>query len=320
MQVVHGYRALSSAGPQRVIALGNFDGVHVGHRALLERTVTRARELGAQAWAFTFDPHPSAILAPGRSPAQITTLARKLELFAAAGLHGCVVEPFDAAFAARSGDEFVDDLLIEHLHARAIVVGWDFTYGRGRQGDVSTLRAHGERRGIEVEVIAQVMVNGEGASSTKVRQHLIAGELAAAQRLLGRCYDVDGIVVHGAKRGRTIGIPTANVAANGVILLPKGIYAVRMSVDGGPMLDAVASLGTNPTFVASGGITLEVHVLEFDQDIYDRAVRVQFVGKLRDEAKYDSIDALIEQIHRDIADGRALLANSPTLSTSAKSP
>ena len=311
MQVVHGYRALDGAAQKRVIALGNFDGVHVGHRALLDCTVARARQLGAEAWAFTFDPHPSAVLAPGRSPALITTLARKLELLADAGLHGCVVEPFDAAFAARAGDDFVDELLIESLGACAIVVGWDFTYGRGRQGDVNTLRAHGERRGIEVHVIAQVMVDGEGASSTRIRQHLMTGDLPAARRLLGRAYDVDGVVVHGAKRGRTIGIPTANVAASGPLLVPKGIYAVRLSVDGGPMLDAVASLGTNPTFVASGGVTLEVHVFDYDQDIYDRAVRVQFVGKLRDEAKYDSIDALVEQIHRDIVDGRKVLANSP---------
>jgi riboflavin kinase/FMN adenylyltransferase len=237
----------------------------------------------------------------------LSSLDRRIELLGQAGADAVVIEPFTRELAGCPPEEFVDDLLIAALRAHAIVVGYDFSYGRSRAGTTDTLRAHGNRAGVEVEVVSPIEVGGEIASSSRVRADLGAGELAAAERLLGRRWDVDGTVVHGAKRGRAIGIPTANIRPTSDLPLRPGIYAVTLSVEGGPPLPAVASLGTNPTFVDSGGLVLEVHVLDFEGDLYDRRVRTAFVGWLRDEARFDSVDALIAQIHQDIVAARGML-------------
>jgi riboflavin kinase/FMN adenylyltransferase len=282
--------------PAAAVAIGNFDGVHLGHRAL----VARARARGPLAVALTFDPHPGALLSPTGAPPAITTLERKLELLADAGADAAIIEPFTHALAALAPDAFVDAILLGATRATSIVVGYDFCYGARRAGTIDTLRA---RAGVPVDVVDPVSVAGEVASSTKIRGLLAAGEVAAAAQLLGRRYDVDGVVVHGAHRGRTIGVPTANVAPAAPILARPGIYAVTL--DGRP---AVASLGTNPTFTPAANLVLEVHVLDFDGDLYDRTVRVGFVARLRDEAKFDSVAALVAQIHLDIAAARRLFA------------
>jgi riboflavin kinase/FMN adenylyltransferase len=287
------------------VAIGNFDGVHLGHRALIQRARELADARGLAAVALTFDPHPHALLSPHGAPPQLTSLERRAELLEQAGADVVVALPFTREVAALSPDAFCDDILLSGVRARAIVVGYDFAYGRERAGNVETLRAHG---GATVDVIAPVEVAGEVASSTHVRAHLRAGELAAAERLLGRRWDVDGTVVHGAKRGRAIGVPTANIRPDSDLPVCGGIYAVTLAVDGGTPLPAVASLGTNPTFVDSGALVLEVHVLDFDGDLYDRHVRITFVARLRAELKFDSVDALIAQIRRDIDAARQALA------------
>jgi riboflavin kinase / FMN adenylyltransferase len=306
MQVVHGHR-LAPAWGRAVIAIGNFDGVHLGHRAL----IARARELGAARGAvtvaLTFDPHPSVVLAPARAPVMLTSLARRLELLAEAGVDVVVIEPFTHALAGASPDKFVDDVVICGLHACAIVVGYDFSYGHGRTGNVEALRAHGAGAGVEVAIVAPVEVDGEIAASTRVRSRLRAGDLPGAARMLGRPWDVDGVVGHGAERGRAIGVPTANVVPELPLAIAPGIYAVTLSVEGGPAMPAVASLGTNPTFVAAGQLVLEVHVLDWRGDLYDRRVRTTFVARLRDELWFDSVEALVEQIRRDIIAARAAL-------------
>jgi riboflavin kinase/FMN adenylyltransferase len=218
-----------------------------------------------------------------------------------------VIEPFTRELAAKSPHAFIDDIVLGACGARAIVVGYDFSYGAGRSGTTDALRAHGGRAGIEVAIVDAVTIDGEVASSTKIRQHLRAGDLGAAQRLLGRRWDLDGVVVHGAKRGRTIGVPTANIKPDSDLPLRAGIYAVTLAVDGEAPMPAVASLGTNPTFVEKGGLILEVHVLDFDGDLYDRHARTTFVEHLRDEAKFDSVEALIEQIRADIDAARRAL-------------
>ena len=306
MHVIRGHQH-APAWPGAAVAIGNFDGVHVGHRALIRRARELADAHGAIAAALTFDPHPSAVLAPTGGPPMLTSLARRIELLGEAGADAVVVEPFTRELAGLAPSAFVDDVVLGALRARAIVVGYDFTYGQARAGTPDALRAHGNRAGVEVAVVAPVDVAGEVASSSRVRAHLADGELAAAERLLGRRWDVDGVVVHGAKRGRALGIPTANIRPDADLPLAPGIYAVTLSVEGGAPRAAVASLGTNPTFVAGGGLVLEVHVLDFDGDLYDRRVRTGFAARLRDEARFDSIDALIAQIHRDIAAARAVL-------------
>ena len=207
---------------------------------------------------------------------------------------------------------FVDEILAGALGARHVVVGADFCYGRGRAGTVATLTADGARAGFATIVVPPVMVGDRPASSTRARAALTAGDLDGARALLGHGYDVDGVVVRGAGRGKGLGIPTANVAPDGAILASPGIYAVTLArLDrGGAPLPAVASLGTNPTFVEGGGLVLEVHVLDFDADLYGERVRVEFVARLRDEARYDSVAALLAQIDRDIADARARLSGS----------
>lgn len=307
MQVVRGYQH-APAWPGAAIAIGNFDGVHVGHRALIARARELADAHDAAAVALTFDPHPSAVLGSRGGPPMISSLERRLELFAEAGLDAAVVEPFTPQLAGLAADAFVDDVLLFGLRARALVVGYDFTYGQGRSGTTTALRAHGSRAGVEVAIVAPVEIDGEVASSTKIRGYLQAGDVDRAARLLGRSWDVDGVVVHGAKRGRTIGVPTANIKPASDVVVAPGIYAVTLAADGGPPLRAVASLGTNPTFVEQGGLVLEVHVLDWDGDLYGRTVRTTFVARIRDELKFESVDALVAQIRADIDVARQKLS------------
>lgn len=307
MQVVHGHRS-APAWDGAAIAIGNFDGVHVGHRALVARAREIAAGLGARTVALTFDPHPSALLAPDHAPCMLTSIARRAELLGAAGVDAVVVEPFTRELASLAADAFIDDLVLGALRARAIVVGYDFSYGHGRTGTVATLEAHGRRAGIAVAIVAPVTVDGDIAASTRIRSQLRAGEVERAARMLGRPWDVDGVVVHGAQRGRAIGVPTANIHPEIPLAIAPGIYAVTLAVEGGPAMPAVASLGTNPTFVTGGGLVLEVHVLDFAGDLYDRRVRTTFVARLRDEHKFDSVEALVAQIQQDIRDARATLS------------
>jgi riboflavin kinase/FMN adenylyltransferase len=307
MQVVYGHHN-APAWRGAAIAIGNFDGVHLGHRALIARARELAAARDALAVALTFDPHPSTLLAPTRVPLLLTSIERRIELLAEAGVDAVVVEPFTRELAGVSPEAFVDDVMIGALRARAIIVGYDFRFGQGRTGTVEALRAHGVHAGIEVAILPAVTVDGEIAASTKIRGHLRAGELARAERMLGRPWDVDGVVVHGAERGRAIGVPTANIVPEVELAIAPGIYAVTLGVEGGPAMPAVASLGTNPTFVDHGGLVLEVHVLDWTGDLYDRRVRTTFIARLRDEQKFESVGALVSQIGRDIAQARAALA------------
>ncbi|MCE9579447.1 MAG: bifunctional riboflavin kinase/FAD synthetase [Deltaproteobacteria bacterium] len=307
MDVFDGVDALPAL-PTPVVALGNFDGVHLGHRALFAATIRAARAIGGTAVALTFAPHPSTILAPARAPRLLTARARKLELIAAAGIDATVIVPFTPATAQLSADEFIDGIVVRALAARHVVVGWDFCYGRARAGTVETLRAHGARAGFAVEVVDKVEIDGAVASSTGIRAALTIGDVAAARQLLGRPPEVTGVVVHGKKLGRTIGVPTANVAPDTELVLGPGIYACRLVTADGIARDAVASLGTNPTVTQNGPIVLEVHVLDWQGDLYDQRVRVDVIARLRDEARFDGLDALVAQIARDIAAARAALA------------
>ena len=307
MQVVHGHHN-APAWRGAAIAIGNFDGVHLGHRALIARARELAAARDALTVALTFDPHPSTLLAPARAPLRLTSIERRIELLAEAGVDAVVVEPFTRELADIAPDAFIDDVMILALRARAIIVGYDFRFGQGRTGTAEALRAHGVDAGIEVAIVPAVKVDGDVAASTKIRGHLRAGELARAARMLGRRWDVDGVVVHGAERGRAIGVPTANIVPEVELAIAPGIYAVTLGVEGGPAMPAVASLGTNPTFVDDGGLVLEVHVLDWTGDLYDRRVRTTFIARLRDEQKFESVEALVSQIGRDIAEARAVLA------------
>jgi len=288
-----------------IVTPGNHDGVHLGHRALL----AAARELGSHVTALTFDPHPAVVLAPSKAPPLLTTPTRRAQLLRELGADAVEVLAFDEALAAMSPEAFVREVLVDRLGAAGVVLGPDFRFGKGRSGDVDTLRALGATHGFEVRTVPPVQREGGVVSSTRIRRLVQAGEVDAARRLLGRVHDAGGRVVRGDQRGRTIGFPTANLDCESVLLPADGVYAVVMRVDG-DLHRGVANLGVRPTFAA--GRSVEAHLFDFDGDLYDRDARVGFVKRIRGERKFDGIEALKAQIATDAAAARQALDEADT--------
>ena len=294
--------------PPLAVAIGNFDGVHRGHQALLAEARARARSRGGLSAVLTFVPHPARLFAPEKAPPLIMSLERRLELFAEAGIDIAVVEAFTPGFAAIEADEFVRRVLAQDLAARDLVVGYDFSFGRGRAGNVARLATLGAELGLGIAVIPPVTIEGIPCSSTRVRELCVEGEVGRAATLLSRPVEIEGRVVRGAARGRTLGFPTANVVPEGELLPKLGIYAARTRILDGPAAGAVhqtaLSVGRNPTFTDPGSgapVNVEAYLLDFDGDLYDRRVRLEILDRLRDEQRFESIDALIAQIHADVA-------------------
>jgi len=296
-----------SAFSRTVATIGNFDGVHLGHRAILDRVRQRARELEAQTVAITFDPHPVKVLRPEVKLPLLTTQDQKLELLAAAGLDAVVVLPFTREFAALPAREFVKQYFCDRLRAREVVVGHDYCFGKGREGNIDLLKEMGVVHGFTVQVVWAVEVQGAVVSSSLIRAMLRLGKVAEAGRLLGRPYGVGGRVVQGKGRGaKLLGVPTANILTPNELLPASGIYAVRVR-RGETLLPGVANIGTCPTF-DNEELSLEVHLLEFSGDLYGESLEVQFVSRLREEQRFPSIEALAAQIRSDIAVARQVLA------------
>jgi riboflavin kinase/FMN adenylyltransferase len=297
--------------PDTAIAVGSFDGVHRGHQALFARTRAEAAARGLAAAALTFEPLPREFFAPREAPPRLTTLAERIAAIAPSGLDFLFAQRFDAKFARLTADEFAARL--RHGHgARWVVVGEDFRYGARRMGDPASLRAAGQRLGFEVEVLAAVHEARERISSTRVREHLAAGELDDAARLLGRHYSICGRVVHGARRGREMGFPTANVRLGRARPALQGIYAVKCFGAATRGLEGVASLGINPAVEHGGPATLEAFLFDFSGDLYGRRLTIEFLKKLRDEAHFASMDALAAQIRRDCDAARAFFGAPAT--------
>jgi riboflavin kinase / FMN adenylyltransferase len=309
MRIVRTLESFPSDARPSVVALGVFDGVHVGHRAILDTAVARARTLDGEPAvspvACTFDPHPAEILQPDRAPLPITTLDERLALIAATGIAATVVLRFTAALAAVEPETFVTDVLVGRLRAREVVVGYNHRFGRGARGDAGLLRELGARLGFHAEVVPPTDMDGAPVSSSAIRAALGRGELEIATRMLGRPYFVGGEVVEGAGRGRTLGFPTANIAAGRPLLVGPGVYACRLHV-GGAVHRAVLNAGVRPTF-GEKVFTLEAHVLDFSGDLYGRTVRLDFVKRLREERKFPGVEALKSQIVDDVAAARAAL-------------
>ncbi len=296
MVVTHGFLP-AGAGRRWAVTIGNFDGVHRGHRALVERINARARQLGIGSCVLTFEPHPREYFARSgaEAPARLTRLRDKLELLAAGGVDRVHVAPFGTRLAGLSAAEFVDAILVKGLGARHLVVGGDFRFGKGRTGDVALLRA----AGLEVEAVGDQLVDGERVSSSGVRAALAAGDLRRAERLLGHPYAVSGRVVRGEGLGRQLGCATANVP------LPRrpplsGIFVVQVEGLG----NGVASVGVRPTVNPLPAPLLEVHLLDRDVDLYGRLLRVRFLDKLREERKYPDLGSLKAAISNDVRDAR----------------
>ncbi len=298
---------VASTPTPSVIAPGNHDGVHLGHQALVRTARAYAREHGLATRALTFDPHPAALLDPEHAPAVLTLQARRAELLRAAGVDSVIVQPFTREFAGLSPEAFIRSLLDQG--AKALVVGPDFRFGCKRAGDVALLQTLGKQHGFATLIEAPVLLQGERVSSSAIRHALRAGEVAHAAQLLGRLHELTGTVVRGDQRGRTLSFPTANLAAEPVLPPSDGVYAVVARVlcpERSQLLLGVANLGTRPTMAA--GRSVEVHLFDFDADIYGASLRMGFVERLRGEMRFSGLDELRAQITRDCDTGRELLA------------
>ena len=300
-----------SAVPERlrggIVALGNFDGFHVGHQAVVARAVERARLESRPVLVATFDPHPVRFFKPETPPFRLTTLDQRERLFGAAGADAMIVFRFDAGLAATSAEDFASDRLVGLIGAAGVVTGEDFTYGRKRGGNVDVLREAGDRLGFSVDAVGPVSDPEGPISSSRIRDALVDGDCETAARLLTRPFAIEGLVEHGDKRGRTIGYPTANIAL-GPYLRPRfGIYAVRGRLPDGRLLDGAANLGIRPTFEPPREL-LEPYFFDFDGDLYGQCVEVELIAFLRPEARFDSLDALKTQMAADCDEARRRLA------------
>jgi riboflavin kinase/FMN adenylyltransferase len=291
-----------------VVAIGNFDGVHRGHQHVIATAQAEAAQTGSPTLALTFEPHPRAFFQADRPMFRLTDPATKFRLLAGLGVDCVACAPFDRTFAALSAEAFVAEVLVGWLNARAVVVGGDFHYGAGRSGTPESLVAAGARAGFDVIQVQPFSIDGTLASSTAIREALKAGQIDIATTLLGHAWSVSGEVLHGAKLGRTLGFPTANLKLEPATELAHGIYAVKIAI-GGTWHDGVASFGRRPT-VDNGAPLLEVHVFDFAGDLYGQCVDVAFVGYIREEKKFDNLDALVVQMHNDSTRARLILTGS----------
>lgn len=288
----------------RALALGTFDGVHVGHRAVIGRAVELGRERGLTSAAVTFDRHPLAVIDPARAPRLLTPLEDKVRLIGELGPDELVVLPFDQHLASLTPADFCADVLAKVLDARVVVVGENYNFGAGGAGDAGQLRACGVAHGFVTEVVTLVTEHGAPISSTRIRRLLHDGELEEVREILGRPPTASGLVVHGDKRGRTLGVPTANIDIEAGTIFPgRGVYAARISV-GGRWYRAAVNIGHNPTFHSrdeqTTHVTVEAHLMGFAGDLYDQELRVDFLHKIRDERRFDGIEELVAQMRRDI--------------------
>jgi riboflavin kinase/FMN adenylyltransferase len=297
---------------QCVATVGTFDGIHLGHRKILARVLDTARERNLPSVVFSFEPTPREFFTTGIPPARLTRFREKFDTLNKLGLGWLFCPPFDAAMAALEPDAFIQRLLIDTLGVQHLVVGDDFVFARQRQGNIDHLRREGRRHGFSVEQVGSVVKDGHRVSSTEIRKLLAAGELARAERLLGRHYAMTGRVVDGRKLGKQLGYPTANLNLNRRASPVAGIFAVRVSGlaaadESDCPLDGVASLGTRPTIDGTEPL-LEVHIFDFDRDIYGEYIHVEFIAKLRDEIKFPDLESMTAQMHIDAAQAREILA------------
>jgi len=313
-QTDHGFTVIRDGGPglerldRPVVAIGNFDGVHLGHRAVIGKAMERAKAAHRPAAVLTFEPHPRAFFQPDEPSFQLSSEAAKLRLLAATGLDGAVILTFDAALASLSAEEFVETILIDRLDVTGAVIGFNFHFGKDRRGSPAFLEAQGAQHGFSVDVVPPFLLHGRRVSSGAVREALAAGRIAEANELLGHPWFVTAQVVHGDKRGRTLGYPTANLRLGADCGLKHGIYAVRASL-GGTLYDGVASFGRRPMF-DNGAVLLEVFLFDFSGDLYGAVLDAAFIGWIRPELTFDNVDDLIRRMDQDVSQARHLLSRA----------
>lgn len=306
MEVIRRWRDVPPALQRASVAIGNFDGVHMGHRAVLDAAKVAARPGGRPAGVVVFEPHPRKFFRPEKPLFLLTSLDRKLELFEAYGLDIAVVLPFDATLASLSPESFVRDVLVDGLQIRHATTGYDFFFGKGREGNPKVLRVLGNKYDFGVTIVKAIGSSGEIYSSTRIRELLAEGDVAGAADMLGYYWRINGVVEHGAGRGGNMGFPTANIRLQHEAALSHGIYAVRVFVEG-RKYNAAAYLGTRPTFDA-GAPLLESFLFDFDGDLYGHAIIVEFVDFIRADAKFKSAEALMTQMQVDCAKAQQILS------------
>jgi riboflavin kinase/FMN adenylyltransferase len=290
-----------------IVALGNFDGFHLGHQAVAGRAIARGFHERRPVIVATFDPHPVRFFKPDLPPFRLTTLDQREQMFAHSGADAMLVFEFDAALASMDAEEFIAEVLAKHIGAAGVVTGDDFTFGKGRSGDVALLKSIGDKHGVIAEAVAQVLVEGVRVSSGRIREALIAGDTGTATHLLSRDYAIEGTVQRGDARGRALGYPTANLQLEDYQRPKYGIYAVRVTLEDGSEHPGVASLGVRPTFDPPSEL-LEAHLFGFDGDLYGRKVEVGLHAYIREEKRFEDVAALVEHMREDEAAARKLLA------------
>jgi len=306
MEVFRGIDSIRGRLKNPAVTIGNFDGVHRGHQALFLKVKQWASKLDGQSVVITFHPHPLQVLFPDKQLTFITSHEQKLELIESCGIDATVVIPFDHEFAGISAESFVTDLLVDKIGIKAIVVGYDYRFGHGRQGDIEYLKRMGEQYGFAVDTVAGFKTDDTVVSSTAIRQMILAGNVRDARKLLGRFFEVSGTVIEGRKRGASLGFPTANLRVTSQASPRTGVYVVEAEIEG-KTYGGAANLGYNPTF-GDVDLSLEVHLFDFNQDVYGKPISVRFIDRLRDEKRFSGPDELIEQIRKDVSKAREILS------------
>jgi len=305
MEIILGIDKIARAFRNPVVALGNFDGIHRGHQLIFERTKQEAREIGGEAIAITFEPHPLKVLHADQCPPLITPFKKKMMLIDNLGIEVVICAEFTREFSAMTATEFVKSILVDRVGTRRIIVGYNYSFGRGRQGGVEDLKTYAQEFGFTLTVVGPVRVDDQIVSSSIIRDLIQRGKMAEAARFLGRHFMVLGKVIWGTARGRLLGVPTANVEILNELYPKNGVYAVQVLVNN-KAFQGVANVGVNPTF--EGNLfSVEVHIFDFDHDIYGKEIQVAFVRRIRDEKVFETPDALIEQIKKDMRYARHIL-------------
>lgn len=306
MKIIRGTKHFTGPLPHPVVALGNFDGVHLGHQMIFRKVAQLARDNRGTALVFTFEPHPLKILAPEKAPPLLTTFRQKMELIEQCGIDQVICADFTQKFADQRPRDFAKDILVELIGVKDVVVGFDYAFGRGREGTIAYLKKFGEEFGFGVHEMEEIKINGHRVSSSYVRELIEDGKVEEARQFLGRYYSIHGPVVHGYKTGQRIGFPTANIDTSRVQIPGTGVYAVRVIVQG-KEYNGAANIGFNPTFHRDR-LSVEVHLFDFQQEIYGMDVEVQFIARIRGEKEFASADELVAQIRQDLETAKTLLA------------
>ncbi len=292
-----------------VVTLGNFDGVHLGHQRIFKLLIERARQVEGTSVVYTFEPHPIKVLYPERRMPLITSYRERAALVEQMGVDVLVSAPFDRGFASQGAREFVEHILVGSIGAKEVLVGYDYAFGRNREGDIGLLRELGQKLGFKVEIVPPVMINGHAVSSSRIRAVVEEqGDVALASRMMGRAFCLEGVVVEGHKRGKSLGYPTANLRLENELLPKPGVYAVVVSIeDSESSWNGMANLGTNPTF-SETLLSFEVHIFDFQGDLYGKRLKAALVERLREERRFPSVEALMDQLSKDEEVSRAILA------------